>query len=212
MTLNPINKIALLGAGGHGKVVADIVELSGVSLANVFDEAAKPGQQLLGHAVEALPDDISLLECAWIMAIGDNTIRRRKFLAFLEQGAAFAVATHPRACIAKSSSLAEGSVVMAGAVINPGVVIGKNVIINTSASVDHDCQIGDHAHIAPNATLCGNVTVGESTWVGAGATVIEGIKIGMNALVGAGAVVIDDVPDGAMVLGVPARIINQKEK
>lgn len=97
---------------------------------------------------------------------------------------------------------------MAGAVIQPDVTIGANVLINTRASVDHDCRIGDHAHLAPGTTLCGGVCVGHTTHIGAGATVIQGVQIGNRCLIGAGSLVLRDVADGKKAYGVPAKEVS----
>ena len=137
-------------------------------------------------------------------AIPDKT---RKKLAEKLDVIHYTKAIHPSAIIDKTVTIDEGSVVMAGSILNIGSRVGKHCIINTAASIDHDCEIADFAHISPNATLCGNVSVDEGAQIGAGAVINPNITIGKWSIVGAGAVIIKDVPDGATVVGNPGRII-----
>lgn len=196
------------GASGHGKVIIDILELNGIREIKVWDDA--PKGPLCGYYA-TLPDTkILSVDTPVIISIGDNTARRR-IVGSLPAHTAFHNAVHPKAIVAKSVSIEGGTVLMAGVCINSDAIIGKHCIINTNAVVDHDCIIGNYVHISPNVTLCGNVIVGEGTHVGAGAVVIPGKKIGKWCTVGAGAVIIQDVPDGATVVGNPARIIKTKE-
>gem|GEM_PF-5036155 len=114
---------------------------------------------------------------------------------------------HPTAVVSSKSTVGRGTVIMANAVINPDATIGKHNIINTGSVLEHDCCLDDFVHISPNASLAGNVSVGEGTHIGIGATIIQGVKIGKWVTIGAGAVVIQDVPDFAVVVGVPGKII-----
>lgn len=192
----------LYGAGGHGKVVIEIAELSGVQIAGLVD--ADPAiNRLLGYPVSTvLPIDE---EALFTISIGDN--RTRKDIVLKLGRRKFQTLIHLNTAISSRSRLAEGTVVMAGATINTDASIGKHCIINTNASIDHDCCIDDFVHISPNATLAGNVTVGEGTSIGIGACVIQNIKIGKWCTIGAGTIVIRDVPDGATVVGNPGRVI-----
>ena len=203
-----MNNIYLIGASGHGKVIAEILEHNGATISGVFDDDPAR-QQLLDYPVLG-PFDASRYkgDSKVIISIGNNRIRRKKAR---ELNAAFGTAIHPTAHISGRSHIGEGSVVMAGVVINVGTVIGKHNILNTNCSVDHDCVLGDFVHIAPNAALAGNVRIGEGTHIGIGAAVIQGLIIGKWVTVGAGTVVITDVPDHAVIVGNPGRIIKYNQ-
>ena len=189
----------LYGASGHAKVIIDILTATGNQIEALIDDNPVV-TTLCGYTVLHQWSG----ETPIIISIGNNRVR--KFIAE-KLHTQFAKAVHPSSVISPSVLLGEGSVVMPGAIINTEARIGRHCIVNTGASIDHECVIGDYAHIAPHATLCGNVHVGEGSWIGAGATIIPGVTIGQWVTVGAGAVVIRDVPDGAVVAGVPARVI-----
>ncbi|WP_202928973.1 acetyltransferase [Chitinophaga agri] len=196
--------IFLYGAGGHAKVILELLELNGLSCTGIYDEYAGK-KQLLGYTVsEILDDAYKQPGAALIIAVGNNKIRKQ--LAY-SLAAEWGMVIHPAANISSRSSIGKGSVVMAGVSINSEASIGQHCIINTNSAVDHDCRIDDYVHISPNAALAGSVQVGEGTHIGIGATVIQGIKIGKWATVGAGTVVIRDIPDYATVVGNPGRII-----
>ena len=212
----------LWGAGGHGKVVADLVRACGHRVAGFIDsDRAKLGLQVeTGGARVSLSQDEFLERLqdngrypdgidAVAMAIGHN----RKRLHGLQLLAEYSVPplVHPSAVVSPSANVARGSVVFPTAVLNADARIGEAVIINTGAIIEHDCAIGHGAHISPGAILAGRVTVGERSWIGAGATVIQGITIGADVVVGAGAVVIEDVPDGSCVVGIPARPLRRRD-
>lgn len=191
--------IILIGAGGHAKVIAELIEESGGTIEQIVD-ADLSISEVMGYPVTVeIPKDRPM-----IIAIGNNTIRKR--VADENQGA-FVTASHPSANISKRSNIGDGTVIMAGVSINSGTTIGKHCIINTNASVDHDCVIADFVHISPNAALAGNVTVGEGSHIGIGSSVIQGIHIGKWVTIGAGAVIIENIPDHAVVVGVPGKII-----
>ncbi len=140
-------------------------------------------------------------------SIGDNSGRMRLYLSFKEKGYSFINAIHPSAIISPNAIVGEGVQIMAGAVIQAGTKLGCNTIVNTRASVDHDCIIGEHVHIAPGATLSGGITIHASSHIGTGAVIIQGIVVGTSSIIGAGTVVIRDVPEQTKVVGVPAKII-----
>lgn len=204
----------VLGAGGHGKVVADVIRCAGGEVTGYVDtDPEKLGDVVDGHGTEVVSLQEQLFEMmdrgrrpegwdAAIVAIGDNRLRFDLFEQFERDEMPTVV--HPSATVADSAELGRGSVVCANAAINPGARIGDAVIVNTGAIVEHDARVGDGVHVAPNATLCGVTRVGARTLIGAGSTVIETLEVGRDAHVGAGAAVVRDVPDGNTVVGVPA--------
>jgi len=197
-------RILVIGAGGHAKVVIDAIEAGGHEVAAVVDETGRTGS-LLGYTIG---EQAAIDADGFIIAIGDNALRKERFEHYRALGLTPTSIVHPSATIAKDVSIGAGSVVLAGVVINRDAVVGQNVILNTGCTVDHDCAIGDHAHIAPGVSLCGGVSVGEGTLVGVGACAIPGTCIGVWATIGAGATVIDDVADHTTVAGVPAKRIS----
>jgi len=192
----------LIGASGHAKVILDILEQNGVEIECLVD--ANPELKVLCGYLVHHDSGFDFEGKDAIVAIGSNAIRKELSERLT---CSFQSAIHPKAILDKTVKIGKGTTVMAGAVLNRDSVIGKHAIINTSSSIDHDCIISDFVHISPNATLCGNVLVGEGTQLGAGATVIPNISIGKWAVIGAGSVVINDVPDFAVVVGNPARVI-----
>jgi sugar O-acyltransferase (sialic acid O-acetyltransferase NeuD family) len=211
--------LLIWGAGGHGKVVAEIARMSGHQVEGFVDRdparlgrLADPGG---GRVVLTESDFLSRVQgegelagaTAMGLGIGDNA--RRHACLELTGELALPVLVHPSAVISPSVQLGRGTVIIALAGINAAAVLGAGVIVNTSAVVGHDCVLGDASHISGGAVLAGGVRVGARSWVGAGAVVIGGVVIGSDVIVGAGAVVIRDVPDGSTVVGNPARIINR---
>lgn len=192
------------GASGHGKVIIEILEQGGCTEIELWDDAVKPA--IWQYPV--LRPDAGKLDGShcMVIAIGNNKIRKmiaERYAADMQYRAAI----HPATNISGRSSIGDGTVVMAGVTINADTAIGQHCIINTNASVDHDCRISDFVHISPNASLCGNIGVGEGTHIGAGATIIPNLNIGRWCTIGAGAVIVKDVPDYAVVVGNPGRII-----
>jgi sugar O-acyltransferase (sialic acid O-acetyltransferase NeuD family) len=208
----PSNMIFLYGAGGHAKVVADIVERQG-SYEIAFladDDPGLAGQEIYGYRVIGGRSELLAARARGevsrgVLAIGSNGVRLRLAAELAGEGVEFVSAIHPSAQLARGVEVAEGTVIMGGAVINSDTRIAGHVIVNTGATVDHDCHLAEGVHVAPGATVCGGVTVGEGAFVGAGTTIIEGVTVGSGAMVGAGATVVRDVPDGLTVLGTPAR-------
>lgn len=194
-------KLTIIGASGHGKVVADIARLNG------YD------------TIEFLDDDPTVLSCGGYPVVGntDRIVIGDSFVAIgnadtrkkLSNSKKNITLIHPSAIIAEGVEIGEGSVVMAGVVINSGTVIGKGCIINTSSSIDHDCLIGDFCHIAVGSHLCGTVKVGKMTWIGAGATVSNNVNICGDCTIGAGAVVVNDIKEPGIYVGVPAKMIKR---
>jgi sugar O-acyltransferase (sialic acid O-acetyltransferase NeuD family) len=202
-----MKRLALLGASGHGKVVADAALASGWDAVEFFDDAwpqlQKNGPwQVTGDSAELLA---RLREFQGvIVSIGDCAARWDKHRALRAAGAPLVTVVHPAAFVSRYVELGVGTVVMAGAIVNIDAVVGQVCIINTGATVDHDCRLGDAVHICPGAHLSGQVQVGQGSWVGVGAAVKQGMKIGERVMVGAGAVVVQAVSDGLTVVGNPA--------
>lgn len=198
--------IVIVGANGHGKVVADIASRMGYEKIEFLDdnEAIKEcgGFAVIGKTNKELDKKIDIF-----VAIGDAEIRKKFYQKFESIGCNIPVLVHPQAVLARDVQIGAGSIVMAGVVINPGAKIGKGCIINTCSSVDHDCQIGDYAHVSVGAHLAGNVCVGEQVWIGAGATVSNNKSIISNCMIGAGAVVVKNIKMPGTYIGVPAKII-----
>lgn len=193
----------IIGAGGHGKIVAEIAELRGELIDSFIDENESI-KQLWQYAVVAVfPKSTTRA----VIAIGDNRSRKEISSVF---NAHYVCLFHPFSQISSRANVGEGTVVVGGAIINADAQIGKHVIINTNSSVGHDVYIEDFVHIAPNVALAGHVRIGEGTFVGMGTSVLPGVKIGKWCTIGAGSVVLQNVPDGTMVVGNPARMINKQ--
>ena len=196
-----VRKLVILGASGHGKVVADIAVKNGYTEIVFLDD--NPAVTLCaGYPVLGPISLLAETEGDVFAAIGNAGIRRKETERFRDR--VFPVLVHPGAVIAPDAVIGAGTVIMAGAVVNPGAVIGKGCIINTCASVDHDCVLGDYCHVAPGAHLCGTVSVGAETWIGAGATVSNNLTICGGCMIGAGAVAVKDITVPGTYIGVPA--------
>jgi sugar O-acyltransferase (sialic acid O-acetyltransferase NeuD family) len=194
----------LFGASGHCKVIIDIIKQNNFFEIKVIVDDDPKLDAIFGIEVIKSNDFKFNLDENLFISIGNNRIRK---ITTKKYKLKYPVLIHPKVIIGYGVTIDDGSVVMAGAIINPAVVIGKHCIINTAAIVEHDCFLEDFVHICPNATLAGNVLVGEGSQIGIGATVIQGKKIGKWATIGAGAVIINDVPDYAVVVGNPGKII-----
>lgn len=198
------NRLVIIGAGGHGKVCAEIAKLNGYRTILFLDDDPTKADVLSGAT-----DDFTryLGDSDFFVALGNNALRKR-FLEQIERaGGSTATLLHPASTVSPDSEIGEGSVVMAGVVINPGAAVGRGAIINTASSLDHDNVIGDYAHIGVGAHLAGTVHIGEETFIGAGSTIINNIAICENCIVGAGAVVIRKIEEKGTYVGVPARKI-----
>lgn len=204
----------IIGAGGHAKVVIDILLKMGRKPAGVTDsDPSRIGETILGIPVigddnmlyDFLPSEINLV--LGIGAIKAKSPRRKICAAFIAKGYHFGTIIHPSAIIGHEVVIDDGAQIMSGVVIHPGAHIGSGAIINTGACIDHDCVIGAYSHIAPGVTLSGNTRIGEEAHIGTGASIIQNITIGDGALVAAGACVVKDVEPGTRVAGVPAKVL-----
>jgi sugar O-acyltransferase (sialic acid O-acetyltransferase NeuD family) len=209
-------RVLLIGAGGHGRVVLDIIRnmVSYVPAGFVDADAKLTGQIIDGCDVLGTPDDIEAL-CIQheingaIVSIGDNKTRWRYAKRLEKQGVTLISAIHPHATVADTADVDDNVVIAAGAMVCAHAEIGKSVILNTGCIVDHESVVEAGSHICPGVRLAGRVKVRAGAFVGIGATVIQGVTIGRNATVGAGAVVLHDVPDNTLAVGCPARLINR---
>jgi UDP-perosamine 4-acetyltransferase len=208
--------IIIIGAGGHARVLIEILRRLGKSIHAAVDKNSElhgrtiDGVSIVGGDESVLaykPADVVLINAQGnVPGKGSSGLQRRRivFETFREKGYRFMGVISPDAVVASTAVCDETCQVITGAIIQPGAVIGMNALINTGARIDHDCSIGAHSHIAPGTTLCGNVQVGPESHVGAAAVVIPGISIGAGAIVGAGSVVVADVAPGQCVMGSPA--------
>jgi sugar O-acyltransferase (sialic acid O-acetyltransferase NeuD family) len=195
-------KIIIHGSGGHARVVLDCLLESRKNVIALFDP--KHSEPLFGVPQKGPYDPEIERDARAIVAIGDNRIRQKVATTTTHT---FTNAIHSSAIISSRATIGKGNMILHGTIIQAQTVIGDHVIINTGARIDHDCRIGSFVHIAPGAIIAGTVEVGEGAFIGAGAIVIQGCKVGAWATVGAGAVVIEDIPDFAVAVGTPARVI-----
>lgn len=212
MSIPESQKVILVGYSGHTLVAAEALLLSGYSIKGYLEKKESTtnilGIEYLGYEQE--PDTIVNIKGLNIFpAIGDNTIRENLFGYFQNLSFAFVKAIHPKANISESSEIGLGTLVCQGANVNPFVKIGKGVIINTGSIIEHECVIGDFAHIAPGAVLAGNVKVGKGSFVGSNAVIKQGVQIGDYVMIGAGSVVLRDVESYSVVVGNPAKPIKR---
>ena len=200
-------KVIIIGAGGLGKVIADIVMKSGDTVLGFLDDSVSLPQDILGIPILGKVEEYTKYpNAAFIKGIGSSAVREK--ISHILEGVRFYTAIHPTAVISElGTQIGEGSVVMANAVVNPSAHIGKHCIINTTAVAEHDNCIGNFSHISVGAKLGGNVKLGAHTWVGIGSTVSNNITICDRCMIGAGAVVINDIKESGTYVGVPARKI-----
>ena len=209
MQYNKNNKLIIIGASGHGKVVADIA----INM-NLWDnicflddnENIKTAMEIevIGKT-EELHKYINSYD--FFIAIGSNAIREKLQTQLINQGAEIATLIHPNAVIGEQVEIGKGTAIMAGAVINCCTKIGQGCIINTGATIDHDNVIGDFVHISPGAHTAGTVNIGRRTWLGIGTIVSNNLNVTGDCIFGAGSVVVKDITEPGTYVGVPVRCI-----
>jgi len=204
--------LVVYGAGGHGKVVAEILLAGGQQIAGFLDDnPALTGSVVLGFPVFLGAEWLGKNAGAQVaLGIGNNSQRERAAQQITKLGGQLITAIHPSAIVARSATVGSGVVIMAAAALNAECHVGDGVIINTGAVVEHDVKVGRYAHLAPRSVLGGGVEIGDFAQIGIGAVVLPGKRIGDHAVIGAGAVVIDDIPSEAVAYGVPARVRSQQ--
>jgi sugar O-acyltransferase (sialic acid O-acetyltransferase NeuD family) len=200
--------LIVLGAGGHGRVVADAATTTGSwkTVCFVDDRAERlnvPGFEIVGTSADL--ERLAKSYKALVVGIGDASTRLQLMERGTKSGFELPVILHRSAAVSTLASIGAGSVVFAQAAVNPGATLGRGCIVNTGATVDHDCYLDDGVHACPGVHLAGDVRVGARTWIGIGASVKQGVRIGNDVVVGAGAAVVADVESGLTVVGVPAR-------
>lgn len=202
-----MSKVIIIGASGHGKVIADIIVSSGNVVKGFLDDADDiQGKSIIGFPVLGkISDYKDHLDCQFIIAIG-NPYVRKKISESID--VKWYTAVHPSAVISKfDTSIGEGTVLMANAVVNSSAKIGKHCIINTGAIVEHDNVLEDYVHLSPNVTLAGAVKVGKSTHIGVGSCTKQGLNIAADCIIGAGSVIVKDITESGTYIGVPAKRI-----
>ncbi len=201
-----MRKLIIIGASGHGKVIADIALLSGYDQVDFLDD--NPAVKSVGEykvlGASSIAPELADSECDFVVGIGNATIRQRIQKEIVAAGCNVVTLIHPQAVVAYDVTIGVGTVVMAGAVINPGTTIGDGCIINTCSSVDYDNIIGDFSHLSVGAHTAGTVTLGERCWLGIGAVVSNNISVADDCMIGAEAVVVKDLKKTGTYVGVPA--------
>ena len=200
-------RLGVIGAGGHGKVVADVAGRAGWAQVVFFDARFTSGDCAHVHwPLVAAPEDAAVHECdGYFVAIGNSEVRQQWCERLLDNGLPLVSLVDPSAVVSEYAIIEPGVLIVAGAVVNVDSYISQGAIVNTRAGVDHDCHIGAYSHICPAAALAGTVKVGAHSWIGIGSQVKQGISIGDGVIVGAGATVVSDIDDDSTVVGTPAR-------
>lgn len=195
-------RLMIIGAGGHGSVIADIAENNGYTEILFLDDNPNRTSCAGFPVVGRIADANRFGNSDFIVAIGNPVVRERIINTLAD--CRLVTLIHPAAVIGRLVTIGRGTVIMAGAVINPETSVGEGCIINTCSSVDHNSMIADYVHISIGAHLGGTVTVGKSTWIGAGVTVSNNITICGSCMIGAGTVVVNDIMKSGTYIGVPA--------
>jgi sugar O-acyltransferase (sialic acid O-acetyltransferase NeuD family) len=208
-----MTRLLIVGAGGHGAVVAEAAAEAGKWSEIVFLDDDGSKAQVLEFPILGTSGEMSSFldsDTEVFVAIGDNRRRLELLRSISEKNTVLATVIHPTATISPSAAISAGTVACAGVIVNARATVGLGCILNTAATIDHDCAIADGVHVSPGANLGGIVRVGSCTWIGIGSSVREGTRIGSDSLIGAGSAVVSDVADSVTVGGVPARVLSGK--
>lgn len=198
-------KVIIIGASGHGKVIADIIRKSNDTVVGFLDDAFEFITQFYGSTILGKVDRyVEFKDCEFIIAIGNNEIRQR---IAGQLKCEWYTAIDPSAKISESAKIGKGSCIMANAVVNADAAILEHTIINTSAIIEHDCLIGSFSHVSPRSVVCGLTKIGNNVWLGAGSTIINVLSICDNVVIGAGSVVTKSINEEGTYVGVPTKRI-----
>jgi len=213
-----MEKIVLVGAGGHCKVIIDIIKSAyKYDIIGVTDKAY--GNEKFVLDIPIIGDDSILKELynsgvknafVCVGALQNISIRDKIYYNLIAIGFNIPVLIHKDAIVSPYANIGFGTCVMPGAIVNPGVIIEGNCIVNTGAVIEHDCNVKRNTHISPRACLAGGVSIGCNTHVGMGSSIIQTIHIGNNVIIGAGTVVIENIVDNVVAVGVPSKIIKRR--
>jgi acetyltransferase EpsM len=202
-----MKKIAILGCGGHSKVVVDIIyEIGNYEIIGIYDDYKEGFFEtipILGKITDITNSKIDI-DC-YIIAIGNDLVRKNIYEKYITLN--WEILIHPKSTISKKTKIDVGTIICAGVIIQPDVNIGKHCIINTGSSIDHESKIGDFTSICPKATICGQVTIGSSSFIGANSTIIQCLNIGQNCIIGAGSVIIRNIENNCKVVGNPGKLL-----
>ena len=195
-------KVIIIGAGGHAKVIADIIRSSGDTVEGFLDDSYTEDKAFYGAFVvgKICEYERYASECCFVIAIGSNAVREK---IAKELNCQWYTAIHPSAVVSESAKIGEGTVVMANAVINADATVGKHCIINTATVVEHDCTVGDYSHLSPRSVVCGATSIGSHVWLGTGSTVVNVVSVCDGVTIGAGGVVVRSINEAGTYVGVP---------
>lgn len=203
-------EIVIIGAGGHGRVCAEVAQDAGFHVAGFCDAGMTVGTtinsiEMIARTLDDLTATVDPAGASVFVAIGNNARRQQVFEQAKKRGFATPPLIHPTAVISQSAEIGEGTVIAANCVVNANARVGKGCILNTACSIDHDNVLEEFVQICPGVHSAGTVYFGAGSFIGTGAAIIPGVTIGAGAVIAAGSVVTEDVPEGARIAGVPAK-------